>query len=478
MDAQVDSYIDHTRAFFDEKRAFFDAGSTLDPGFRRAMLGKLKLMLARHEEAILEALAADLGKPRFEAYSSELAILYGEIDEALKHLATWMRPERVKTPLVMMPSRSRVYRSPLGVVLIIGPWNYPFQLLLAPLVGAMAAGNCAVLKPSDQSPRCAELLASMVAETYPPDYVSVVRGPGASMGPELLQRYRFDHIFFTGSPGVGRKILELAAPNLSPVTLELGGKSPAIVAADADLDVAARRIVFGKFFNAGQSCVAPDYLIVERSVKDRMVALLRSALLEAYGSDPQASGSYARIINDKRFSALEGLLSQGRILAGGRTDRRARYIEPTLMDDIEPDSPLLHEEIFGPILPILEFDRPEELVTIIRRNRNPLSLYLFTRSRELRRFVRRRIEFGGAAFNNCIAQLASPHLPFGGVGGSGMGSYHGRAGFETFSHRSGILESASRPDFAMRYPPYTSSKLARVAVLLGGRAGIGRLPRK
>ncbi|MGO8695026.1 MAG: aldehyde dehydrogenase family protein [Rectinemataceae bacterium] len=460
---------------FDEKRAFFDAGSTLELSFRRARLADLKRMIARHEEDIFEALAADMGKPRYEAYSSEIAVLYREIDRAIRKLGAWARPERVRTPLALMPSRSLVYAAPLGVVLVIGPWNYPFQLVFAPLIGAIAAGDCALLKPSDQTERSSRLIERMIAETFAPEYLSVVRGPGAAIGPSLIRRYRFDHIFFTGSPAVGRKILEMAAPNLTPVTLELGGKSPAIVAADADLDVAARRIVFGKFFNAGQTCVAPDYVIADRRVKDELVRRLVGAVSDCFGEDPSKSESYARIVNGRRFATLAGYLGQGRVLSGGRRDEAARYIEPTLMDEVPPNAPLMSEEIFGPILPILDFGSLDELLAIVRRNRHPLALYLFARSGSLRRFVLRRIEFGGGAVNNAIVQLANSELPFGGVGGSGMGNYHGRYGFETFSHRSSVLESANHPDFSLRYAPYTESKLALLSRILGGRKALGEL---
>lgn len=457
---------------YDEKRAFFDSGGTMDLSFRRARLVELKRMLAGHEEEIFEALRLDMGKPRYEAYTSEIVVLYREIDHALKHLASWMRPERVRTPLALMPSRSVIYKSPLGVVLIIGPWNYPFQLVFAPLIGALAAGNCAVIKPSDQTRHSSELIARMIAQTFPENYVSVVRGPGASIGPSLIERHRFDHIFFTGSPAVGRKIMEMAAPSLTPVTLELGGKSPAIVAADADLGIAAKRIVFGKFFNAGQTCVAPDYALVDASVRESFASELAAAIAEAFGADPSASESYARIVNDKRFALLSGYLRQGRILCGGRSDAATRYIEPTVICDLSADSPLMTEEIFGPILPIVPFGSREELLSIVRRNRHPLALYLFTKDRSLTRFVRERIESGGGAVNNAILHLANAELPFGGVGASGMGNYHGRFGFETFSHRKSILESRNHPDFAVRYAPYTASKLSLVSRLLGGRRAL------
>jgi len=383
---------------------------------------------------------------------AEIGFLYTEIRHAVRHLRRWMQPRRVPTPLAIQPAVSWIQPEPYGQVLIIGPWNYPVQLLLAPLVGAIAAGNCAVLKPSELAPRTSEVVAGLIARTFPPEFVTVVTG-GVEVAQELLSR-RWDYIFFTGSTAVGRMVARAAAERLTPYTLELGGKSPCIVTADADLDLAARRIVWGKFFNAGQTCVAPDYLLVERPVMQSLLERLKGCIQRFFGPDPAASPDYARIVNQRHFDRLAGYLRNGQVAAGGQTDRDRLYIAPTLLVDVDWNAPVMQEEIFGPILPVLPFDDLEEVIGRLRQRPRPLALYLFTRSATVRDRVFGSLSFGGGCVNDTLVHLSNPHLPFGGVGESGTGAYHGRFSFETFSHRKAVLQSLPLGDPMVRYQPY------------------------
>jgi len=444
---------------FNSKRAYFDLGNTRGYEFRLARLRELKIAIKTHEEEILSALYADMHKPKMEAFTSEIGIMYAEINHAIKHLRRWMKPQRISTPMVLHPSSSRIYAEPLGVVLIIGPWNYPFQLLLAPLVGAIAAGNCAVIKPSDNTKHTAAVVEKLIKATFSSNYISVVQGPGAMVGPMLIERFRFDHIFFTGSPGVGKQIMSMASEHLTPVTLELGGKSPAIVHSDANLEVSAKRLVWAKFFNAGQTCVAPDYLLVQKDVKATFIELLVKNIKVFYGDNPVESESLTHIVNDRRFATLLGLMQEGTIIHGGGNNSGTRFIEPTLICDVTLDSKIMQEEIFGPILPILTYDSIEEVVPIIRKNRYPLALYLFTDSKKVADFILGSVEFGGGAINNALIHLANSDLPFGGVGNSGMGSYHGKRSFDALSHQKSILKTSTFFDPSLRYAPYTESKL-------------------
>lgn len=444
---------------YSAKRIFFDAGSTRSYAFRLEQLSKLKAAIKRNETEILAALHADMRKSAYEAFTSEVGILYEEVDFAVKNLKRWIKPRRVGTPLMLHPSRSRIIAEPRGVVLIIGPWNYPFQLLVSPLIGAIAAGCCAVLMPSDMAPNTAAVVEKLVGETFDSRYVSVVRGLGEQLGPALIEGYPFNHIFFTGSPKVGRQVMAMAAKHLTPVTLELGGKSPAIVHADANLSVSVKRLVWAKFFNAGQTCVAPDYLLVHRSVKDEVVQLAKGYIREHYGDDPERSNDLTRIVNRRRFDTLLAYLTDGCIVHGGCSNPDTLYIEPTLLDDVSLEAPIMQEEIFGPILPIVAYDDLDEAVAIIRRNRYPLALYLFTKSKRVERFFMERVEFGGGAINNALTHLVSPKLPFGGVMGSGMGSYHGRRSFEVFSHCKSVLSTSTLVNPSFFYPPYSTGKL-------------------
>lgn len=444
---------------FQSKRAFFDAGNTRSIDFRIEQLYKLKSVIKKYENEILEALFLDMHKPKFEAFTSEVGVMIEEINHTIKHLRKWAKPVRVKTPLVLHPSSSKIVYEPLGVVLIIGPWNYPFQLLFAPLVGAIAAGNTAMLKPSDNTKHTATIIEKLIKETFDDNYISVVLGPGAMVGPMLIEKYRFDHIFFTGSPGVGKQIMTMAAQHLTPVTLELGGKSPAIVDKNVNIQVVAKRLTWAKFFNAGQTCVAPDYLLVHKDIKDAFVKEIIKNIKLFYGTDPENSLYLTHIVNERRFDVLTHYLTQGNILSGGRYNREKRFIEPTLIDGVTLNDNIMQEEIFGPILPIITYTSKQEIVDIVRKNRYPLACYIFSSSTEFQNFIVDTIEFGGGAINNALVHLANPDLPFGGVGNSGMGNYHGKKSFEVMSHAKSIIKTSTFIDIALRYAPYNESKM-------------------
>jgi len=435
-------------------RRHFQSGATRPYEVRRQQLLLLRESLLRHEPAIAEALYTDLKKSREEAYGTETGLVLAELNNTLKNLRKWMRPHRAGTNLVNLPSSSRIYRDPLGVVLIIAPWNYPVQLALIPLIGAIAGGNCAVVKPSEYAPATSALLEKMLTALYPPEYVRVVQGDGADVVTGMIQSFRFDHIFFTGSVPVGRRIYQLAAKDLVPVTLELGGKSPVVVEQDADVATAARRIVLGKFINAGQTCVAPDYLLVHEDIRQRLLTGLQEALLAFYGAKPEESYDYAKIIHEKRFETLVSYLSQGRIIAGGRHDRQRMFIEPTLMEDVPPESPLMQEEIFGPILPVFTYRNMEEALAIVRQHPDPLAFYLFTRDAGKQQAWMEQFTFGGGCINNTVWHFANHHLPFGGVGNSGTGAYHGKYSFQVFTHAKPVMQTPVWIDPSIKYPPY------------------------
>ena len=435
------------------QRAYFRSGATLPLPARRRALESLLQGLTDQEGALLAALEADLGKPSFEGYMTELGLVREELRFHLKHLGRWTRPRRVPTPLAHFPARSTVRPEPYGSVLILSPWNYPIQLSLMPLIGALSAGNCAVLKPSAYAPACSRALAELVARSLPPELAAVVEGECAEN--QALLDLPFDYIFFTGSPTVGRIVMERAAARLTPVTLELGGKSPVIVTKDADLALAARRILFGKLLNSGQTCVAPDYVLVQRDVLPELIRLLQAELTAQLGTDPLACPDYPRIVNAAHLRRLEGLLEGCQVLCGGQTG--GGRMAPTLVLP-PPDAPVMQEEIFGPILPLLPFDTLEEAVSFVQDRPRPLALYLFTKSREVERAILDRIPFGGGCVNDTVVHLSTPYLPFGGVGASGMGSYHGRASFETFSHPKSILKKGAGPDLPVRYRPYAPWK--------------------
>jgi len=433
-------------------RKFYDTGATRDISFRIAQLKKLKHAIKSHEKDILKALHNDLRKPPFEAYASEVGILYPEIEHVIKNLRRWAKPKRVGTPVIHFYSKSTVYHEPYGVVLIISPWNYPFQLTMVPLIGAIAAGNCAVIKPSSLSSHTSRTIAALIAESFDPEYISVFEGSGKEAR-GLLENH-FDYIFFTGGTETGRSIMESASRNLTPVTLELGGKSPVIVDEDADLEKAARRIAWGKFFNAGQTCLAPDYLLVHASAKTRFIELLKKTIDEFYQGDPHASPDYARIISAEHFSRIARLMSEGEIIHGGQLIPDENYIAPTLIDNVVPEHPAMQEEIFGPLLPILSFETIDRAIEFVKERPKPLALYYFSENKKKQRRILEETSSGGACINDTISHVGNQQLPFGGVGESGMGSYHGRYSFEAFSHRRGVLKRSNLIDIPLRYPPY------------------------
>jgi len=439
-------------------RTCFNSGVTRPYATRRKALLALREALKRHEEELIAAMHSDMRKPRFEAYLSDIGLVYTEIDHALKHLKEWMRSERPSTPLALQVASSELRPEPLGVVLIMAPWNYPVQLVLTPLVGAIAAGNCAVVKPSNEAPATAQVIEKLISETFGPDHVLVVQGAGSSVGPKLIEPFRFDHIFFTGSPAVGRKIMAMAAPHLTPVTLELGGKSPAIVDATADVERAAARIAWSRYFNAGQTCIASDHALVHQSVMDRFLAALTRSIERSYGKDPKESPDFARLVNDKRFNAVKGYLDHGHIHYGGTTDAAERYIAPTVLTNVPLDSPPMQEEIFGPVLPVIPWNEREEVLSIVGRNPFPLAAYVFSSDRSAQRYFTENIPFGGGCINHCLLQFGNPELTFGGVGNSGMGRYHGKATFDLFSHHKGLVHGSTLIEHGLQYPPYTSLK--------------------
>jgi len=436
------------------QHAMFKSGRTRSYAFRREQLLKLKAAIGRMEPEIFAALKKDLRKSDFECLGTEVGPVYNEIRHTLANLRSWMRPQHQPTPLMFLPSSSKVYRDPLGTVLTIGPWNYPFLLIMTSLVSSIAGGNTTVMKPSDMAPATAELIEKLIRETFPQEYVAVIQGPGDVVGKELIQTYHWDHIFFTGSIPVGRKIMQDAAGMLSPVTLELGGKSPCIVDKKADLQVAARKVAWSKLINAGQTCVAPDYVLVHEEVKDKFVSLLKEQIVKMYGEDPQKSPDYPRLINKRRYQALTKYLEDAKVLHGGRTDESDLYIEPTVIEGVQQYDPVMQEEIFGPILPVLTYRDHSEVLDYIAWNPYPLALYVFTNSRETERFYIENVRFGGGCVNNGLVHLGNPDLPFGGVGYSGMGQYHGKDGFDTFTRAKAVMRSPTWFDAPLWYAPF------------------------
>ena len=435
-------------------RHYFNSGQTKSFAFRKAQLLKLRDAVKKYEKQIHEALYTDLKKSPEECWVTETGFLLAEISHTLKHLKNWMQPELVPTNLLNLPSKSYVLQEPLGVVLIISPWNYPFQLLMTPLAGAIAAGNCVMLKASEFAPATSAIMKQLIEETFEKDFVQIAEGDGATVIPEMMNNFTFDHIFYTGSTTVGKIIYKMAAERLVPVTLELGGKSPCIVEADANIKVAAKRIAFAKFSNAGQMCVAPDYVLVHESKKEELITEFKKALAGFFGDDAATSYEYGRIINEKQFDRLTGYLQQGKIVSGGKTDKSKLYIEPTILENVSLDSDIMKEEIFGPILPVIPFDNMEKAKLIIDRNPNPLAFYVFTSDKAREKNWLTSVPFGGGCINNTALHLTNQDLPFGGRGFSGSGQYHGRYSFDTFSHKKSIMKTPTWFDPAMKYPPF------------------------
>lgn len=445
---------------------FFNSGVTRPYAFRKAQLGVLKAAVKRWEKEIIKALQDDLGKNEFEAYGTEIGFLYSDIAHTISHLRQWMQPKRVPTPIMFAPGSSKILQDPLGTVLIISPWNYPFQLIMAPLVAAIAGGNTAILKPSELAPATEKVITDLIEETFEQDYIAVIKGAGQLLGPQLIERHHLDHVFYTGSTNVGRIIMQHAAKQLTPVTLELGGKSPCIVDETANIKWAAKKIAWGKFINAGQTCVAPDYVLVHEKVKEQLVDALQQQLESMYGKQPMQSPDYPRIINSKRFGTLVNYLDGVDIISGGQHDVAELFIAPTLVACEDADHPIWHEEIFGPILLIKTYSQPEDLLDIISVNPYPLALYLFTTNKHLEHFLTERVRFGGGCINNTLIHLANTDLPFGGVGYSGMGQYHGHAGFSTFTRPKSIMKSATWFDTPVWYPPVKSWYIKALRTLM------------
>lgn len=452
-------------SIYNSQRKYFDEGHTMSFEFRISQLKKLKNAIKENEDEILKSIKLDLAKPEFEGYTSEIGIVYEELNIAINNLKHWMGPKRVPTPIYLGLAKSQIYPHPKGVVLIISPWNYPFQLLMSPLVGAIAAGNCAIVKPSSQSQNTQRIISKIIGENFDTNYIAVIEGPGSAID-SLIQNHRLDHIFFTGSVDVGKKISQMAASHLTPLTLELGGKSPAIVHKDSNLDMAAKRITWAKFFNLGQTCIAPDYLLVHESIKSELINKIQSHIGKFYGGYNRSSQNLGKIINERRFDKLVGYLSQGNILEGGNYNRENLFIQPTLIDGVSMNDSIMKEEIFGPILPILTYKDISEVVDIVRKNRYPLALYLFTEDDSITQFILNTIEFGGGCINHALSHIINPNLPFGGVGYSGMGRYHSKYTFDTFSYEKSIFKPSLNWEPSIKYPPYNSRQLKLVKKIM------------
>ncbi len=444
---------------------FFESKKSRNIDFRINQLRSLKSAIKKYEYKIYEALYKDLGKCEFESYTTEVGFVLSSISHTIKNLKKWAKKEKVKTPLYLFPAKSFVISEPYGTVLIIGPYNYPFQLLIEPLVGALAAGNCVVLKPSENVPNLSRVITEMITETFPKEYIRSVEG-GIETNTSLING-TFDYIFFTGSAQVGKIIMEAAARNLVPVTLELGGKSPVIVDESADIRVAAKRIIWGKTINVGQTCVAPDYVVVNNKVKDELIKELKLQIQSFYGKDAMESKDYGRIVNDRHFIRLKNILDKeaDKIIYGGKVNREKRYIEPTLID-ASWEGAAMSEEIFGPILPIISFSNLDEVIGEIKRLSKPLALYLFTENYEVEEKVLEEISSGGACINDTITHLANPELPFGGVGNSGIGAYHGKESFKTFSHRRSVVRKTTKINIPIVFPPFNKKNLDNVKKLM------------
>jgi len=435
-------------------RATFDSGRTRPLAWRQEQLAGLRRMMEAGEDELLEALRLDLGRPKVEAFAADIGHTKQELRHMARHLSRWMKPTKVRMPLLVAPAKGWIVPEPLGVALVIAPWNYPIQLLIEPVGAALAAGNCVLAKPSELSPACSAAIAGLLPQYVDPEAVTVVEG-GVDETTALLAE-RWDHIFFTGSTAVGRIVAQAAATHLTPTVLELGGKSPTYVHASADLDVAARRIAWGKFLNAGQTCIAPDYVLVDRQIKEAFVDKLASQIGDFYGADPKASKSFGRIVNGRHLDRLQGLLDQGagNVVVGGQVDAAQRYVAPTVTVEPSPDSAVMREEIFGPILPVLGVGGPDEAKAFIAARAKPLALYVFAGEDEVVDDIVDHTSSGGVCVNQTLMHLLPADLPFGGVGDSGTGAYHGKAGFDVFSHHKSVLRKPTKPDLKLLYPPY------------------------
>ncbi|MGK7884797.1 MAG: aldehyde dehydrogenase [Crocosphaera sp.] len=456
--------LDSLEIVIKQQNNFFLLGETQSIEFRKQQLRQLKQLIINNESQISEALYQDLGKCNFESYLSEISLIKKEINNTINNLKKWSKPRYVSTAIEQFPGRAFIQSQPKGVVLIISPWNYPISLAIMPLIGAISAGNCAIIKPSELSPNTSNILEKIINNNFDNRYLKVIQG-GKETSEKLLKE-KWDHIFFTGSPSIGKIVMEAAAKQLTPVTLELGGKSPCIVDKNINIQETAKRIVWGKFLNAGQSCIAPDYLLVNRSIKSQLIEAISQTIKEFYGDDPSKSKDYGRIINEYHFKRLSSLLTSGKIIIGGKIRPEKNYISPTIIDNISPEFPIMEDEIFGPILPILEYNELEEAINFINKRPKPLAIYLFSNDKNQEKIVIRNTRSGGVGINDTLMQYAVLTLPFGGIGKSGIGSYHGKASFETFSHYKSVLKRSFWLETNLRFPPY-KGKLKWLKFILG-----------
>lgn len=449
----------------DKQRQFFMNGGTLDTVFRLDALRQLSGAIKEMESEIIHALRDDLNKSELEAYMTEISLIQGEIAFARKNLTKWAKKQKTRSTIAFFPAKCYRVPEPYGIVLIMSPWNYPFLLAIEPLVGALAAGNCAIIKPSEYAPATAAIVHKLISKCFPEEYCAVVQGSVEES--DKLLKQKFDYILFTGSVAVGRIVMESASKYLTPVTLELGGKSPVIVDESAKIDLSAKRLVFSKFINAGQTCVAPDYVLVHESKKDELIKALKRYINLCYPKDAQGNViDYPRIINEKNFQRICDLMKGEKIATGGKVNPRMLTIEPTLLNDVSFDAPIMQEEIFGPVLPIISYKNFGEVIAEICRRPKPLALYLFSEDKEKWAIVEKNVPFGGGCINDCMLQVSSPHLPFGGVGDSGMGQYHGKSSFDTFTHYKSIVNKSTKLDLDIRYRPYTEKKERMIRKLL------------
>lgn len=445
------------------QRVFFKSGKTLDLDYRLKILKKLRSVIIQHEQEVAVALWNDFHKPEFEVIATETRFVIKELNIAIRNLRSWSHSSRKYTPVVHLIARSYVKPQPYGQVLILSPWNFPFQLAFVPLIGAIAAGNCSVLKISSQVPDTAKVIGKILA-TLPAEFVALVSGDHSVS--DFLLDQKFDYIFFTGSPEVGKYVMRKASENLTPVSLELGGKNPCVVASDARLMYAAKRIAWGKFINCGQTCVSPDYVLVDKKIKDRFLEMLALEIKTFYGTDPEKSHDFARLISQSSVKRLTGLMKSGEIVTGGSADIENRFIPPTIIKNVKPGDPIMKEEIFGPVLPVIDFERFDDVYEIIELNSKPLATYIFSTNKKLVREFLSRTRSGNAAVNDTVMQIASPYLPYGGIGSSGIGRYHGKKSFETFSNMRSVLVKSNLLDIWLRYPPYSTFKTKIISFLM------------
>lgn len=446
------------------QRTWFATGQSLDAGFRIAQLKKLRALIDAHEQEIMDALKEDLGKSQFESFATEIGMSLNPIDHAIKNIPRWTKPKSVPTPLFHFVGSSKIYSDPYGVTLIISPWNYPFQLAVSPLSGAIAAGNTCIIKPSEVAPATSRILAKLINPNFDPGFLYVLEG-GVEATTDLLKE-KFDYILFTGGTAIGKVVYEAAAKHLTPVTLELGGKSPCIVDKDINLTIAARRITWGKLINSGQTCVAPDYLYVHKDVKASLVEAIKKEIQGFYGDSPIRNDEYGKIINRRHFDRLRTYLGEGNILHGGKSDDQSLKIEPTIVDGLSADSALLQEEIFGPILPVIEFTDVKEVVRYVNARPKPLALYVFSNDTDFQDKILQNTSSGGVSINDTVMHMTGESMPFGGVGDSGIGAYHGQSSFDTFSHKKAVLKRTFWPDAPLRYPPYDKISLKSLKFMI------------